>query len=116
MPIPLLLRVFATRLDATLSDGIHIRVGIHCTDTGTSYGLAVRSEVVDVLEGAPAEATFEMQTTEPTVRGLLTGRITWSSAVDDGAVTLTKGTAEDATRFWSLFDPPIGALPALALR
>ena len=93
-----------------------MQVCFRCTDTGTSYGLAIRSAVAEVLAGAPADATIEMQTTEPTLRGLLTGRISWPRTAAEGAATLNRGTAEDAAQFWSLFDPPVGELPALALR
>jgi hypothetical protein len=57
-----------------------------------------------------------MQTTEPMLRGLLTGRLSWPRTAEEGAATLNRGTAEEAAQFWSLFDPPAGELPALALR
>jgi hypothetical protein len=91
-------------------------VGFDCTDTGAGHGLAVRSEVAEPLAGAPPGATLVIATTEPTLRGLLTGRLAWPRAVEDGAATLAAGTAEDAARFWGLFDPPAADLPALALR
>jgi hypothetical protein len=69
-----------------------------------------------VFSRAPADATIEIQTTEPTLRGLLTGRLAWPSTVEDGAVTLARGTVGEAALFWSLFDSPMGELPALALR
>lgn len=116
MPIPLLLRAFATRLNPVHSEGVQLQVGLRCTDSGTSYGLAIRSEVAEVLAGAPPDATLDLQSTEPTLRGLLTGRISWARATEEGAVTLNSGTAEEAARFWSLFDPPVGELPAIALR
>ena len=116
MPIPLLLRAFATRLNPAQSDGIYLQVGFRCTDSAASYGLAIRSEVVDVLADAPVAATIDIQTTEPILRGLLTGRITWPRSVEDGMASLTRGTTEFAAQFWSLFDPPVGELPALALR
>jgi alkyl sulfatase BDS1-like metallo-beta-lactamase superfamily hydrolase len=116
MPIPILLRAFATRLNPVNSDGVQLQVGLRCTDSGAAYGLAIRSEVADVLIDAPAGASIVIQTTEPTLRGLLAGRTAWPTAIDDGAATLSAGTAEDAARFWGLFDPPVGELPALALR
>jgi alkyl sulfatase BDS1-like metallo-beta-lactamase superfamily hydrolase len=116
MPIPLLLRAFATRLNPARSDGTQLQIGVRCTDTGANYGLVVRADVVDVFSRAPTDATIEIQTTEPTLRGLLTGRLAWPSTVEDGAVTLARGTVEEAALFWSLFDPPMGELPALALR
>jgi len=116
MPIPLLLRAFATRLNPAQSDGVHLHVGFHCTDVGTSYGLAIRSEVADVLAEAPAEATITVQTTQLTLRGLLTGRIFWPRSVEDGTPALATGTDEEAAQFWSLFDPPLAELPPLALR
>ncbi|HET9016371.1 MAG TPA: alkyl sulfatase dimerization domain-containing protein [Thermomicrobiaceae bacterium] len=116
MPIPPLLRALAIRLNPARSDGVHLQVGFHCTDTGADHGLAIRSEVAEVLAGAPADATLAIHASEPTLRGLLTGRIAWPRAVEDGAATLVRGTAEDAAGFWGLFDPPLGELPALALR
>jgi alkyl sulfatase BDS1-like metallo-beta-lactamase superfamily hydrolase len=116
MPIPLLLRGLATRLDPARSNGTQMQVCFRCTDTGTSYGLAIRFAVAEVLTGPPADATIEMQTTEPMLRGLLTGRLSWPRTAEEGAATLNRGTAEDAAQFWSLFDPPVGELPALALR
>lgn len=116
MPIPLLLRALATRLNPARSDGTLLHVGFHCTDTGADYGLAVRSEVAEVLMTSPADATTEMHATEPTLRSLLTGRLSWTRAAEEGAGTLTAGTGEDAARFWGLFDPPMGELPAIALR
>lgn len=115
-PIPLLLRGLATRLKPAHSAGGHLLVGFRCTDTGTSYGLAIRSEVAEDITGAPPNATVDIQTTEPTLRDLLTGRISWQSAVEDGTAALNKGTAEEAARFWSLFDPPTGEIPRIALR
>ncbi|HUZ02585.1 MAG TPA: alkyl sulfatase dimerization domain-containing protein [Thermomicrobiaceae bacterium] len=115
-PIPLLLRALATRLDPAQSEGVNLEVRLHGTDTGVDYGLSIRSEVAEVLTGTPADATLAVHATEPTLRGLLTGRITWSRAAEGGAATLARGTAEDAARFWSLFDPPMGELPALVLR
>ncbi len=116
MPIPLLLRGLATRLNPAHSDRVQLRVGFRCTDSGTSYGLAIRSEVAEVLAGAPPDATIDIHTTELTLRGLLTGRLSWPRTVEDGVATLNRGTAEEAARFWSLFDPPLSELPALALR
>ena len=116
MPIPLLLRAFATRLDPARSEGTRFRVCFHCSDTDTSYGLAVRSAVAEVLVGAPPDARIVMHATEPKLRGLLTGRLSWSHVEEDGAVNLTRGTAEDAERFWGLFDSPMGEPPAIALR
>lgn len=52
----------------------------------------------------------------PTLRGLLTGWLGWPRAVEDGAVTLDKGMAEESARFWNLFDPPVVERPALTLR
>lgn len=116
MPILLLLRAFATRLNPALSDGIQLVVGLHCTDTGDDYGLAIRSDVAEVLEGAHPDASIVLRTTESTLRDLLMGRIAWPAAVEAGAVTLARGTADEATRFLNLFDPPGGDLPAIALR
>lgn len=116
IPIPLLLRGLATRLDPAQSEGIQMQVCFRCSDTGTSYGLAIRSEVAEVFAGAPPDATIEIQTTEPTLRGLLTGRLSWARTAEEGAATPNRGTAEDAAHFWSLFDPLVGELPALALR
>jgi alkyl sulfatase BDS1-like metallo-beta-lactamase superfamily hydrolase len=116
MPIPVLLRGLATRLDPARSEGTRLLVDFHCGDTDTRYGLAVRPAVAEVLTDAPADATIAMYATEPTLRGLLTGRLSWARAAQDGAVTLTRGTGEDAERFWGLFDSPMGELPALALR
>jgi linear primary-alkylsulfatase len=116
MPIPLLLRALATRLNPAHSDGIHLQVCFRCTDTGTNYGLAIRSGVAEILAGAPPDATLDMHITEPTLCGLLTGRLSWARTAEQYAATLNGGTAEDAARFWSLFDPPVGELPALALR
>lgn len=116
MPIPLLLRAFATRLNPANSDSFHHRVGFHCTDTDTGYGLAIRSDVAEMLASAPADATIDIRTSEPMLRGLLTGRIAWSRAIEDDAAALKRGTTEEAARFWSLFDPPVGDLPALVLR
>ena len=96
MPIPLLLRAFATRLNPSHSNGDVLQVSLHCTDTGADYGLAIRTEVAEVLAGAPPGATLAMQTTEPTLRALLTGRIAWPRAVEDGAATLSRGPAEVA--------------------
>ncbi len=115
-PIPFLLRGLATRLDPGRSDGVRLQVAFRCIDTGISYGLAVRSEVAEDLAGAPTDATIEIHSTEPTLRDLLTGRISWPQAIEGGLVTLSKGTAEEAVQFWSLFDPPVADLPALALR
>jgi len=116
IPIPVLLRGLATRLDPAQSDGIQLQVCFRSIDTGKIYGLAIRSEVAEVLAGAPPDTTIDIHTTEPTLRGLLTGRISWPRTVEEGAATLNMGTAEEAAHFWSLFDPPVGELPALALR
>ncbi|HYI14285.1 MAG TPA: alkyl sulfatase dimerization domain-containing protein [Thermomicrobiales bacterium] len=116
MPVPLLLRTLATRLNPAISTGVHLKVGFHCTDTITAHGLVIRFDVADVLADAPADATIAIQTTEPTLRGLLTGRLPWPRAVEDGSATLNRGTAEEAAQFWSLFDHPLAELPALALR
>jgi len=116
MPIPLLLRAFATRLNPARSEGTHLQVGLRCTDTNTDYGFAVRSAVAEVLMNTPADTAIAIQTTEPTLRGLLSGRISWPRATEDKAATLTAGTAEETAHFWGLFDPPAGELPALALR
>ena len=116
MPLPLLLRALATRLNPAHSSGTFLRVGLRCLDTGSTYGLAIRSEVAEVLAGAPTDAVIEIQTTEPMLRGLVTGRIDWSRAMKDGTATLNAGTPETLAHFWSLFDPPAAGLPALALR
>jgi alkyl sulfatase BDS1-like metallo-beta-lactamase superfamily hydrolase len=115
-PIPLLLRAFATRLNPARSEGTHLRVAIHCTDSDRTYGLALRSDVAEVLTGAPPDTTLAIQTTEPALRGLLTGRTAWSDAQANGTTTINRGTTEKAEQFWSLFDPPLTELPAVALR
>ncbi|HMM42304.1 MAG TPA: alkyl sulfatase dimerization domain-containing protein [Thermomicrobiales bacterium] len=116
MSIPLLLRALATRLNPARSEGLYIHAGFHCTDSGASYGFAVRSDVADALAEAPAGASLVIETTEPALRSLLAGRVAWQRAVEDGAATLTSGSEEDVERFWSVFDPPMGELPAIALR
>ncbi|MBI5876264.1 MAG: MBL fold metallo-hydrolase [Chloroflexi bacterium] len=116
VPIPMLLRVFATRLDPSRSTGLHLQVSLRCTDTGASYGLAIRSDVADALADASADATIEVQTSEAALRRLLTGRSTWARTLEDGAATLSRGTTDEAATFWSLFDAPASELPALALR
>jgi alkyl sulfatase BDS1-like metallo-beta-lactamase superfamily hydrolase len=115
-PIPLLLRALAIRLDPVKSEGVQLSVGFRCADAGATHGLAVRSVVADVLESAPPDATVEIHTTEPALRALLNGRTTWPHPIEEGTATINRGTAEEATLFWSLFDPPVGGLPALALR
>lgn len=116
MPIPLLLRGLATRLDPARSEGLQLQVSFRSSDTDASDGLAIRSAVAEVLAGAPPDATLGIDTTKPTWRGLLTGRLAWPRAVEEGAATLNLGTAEAAAHCWSLFDPPVGDLPTLALR
>jgi hypothetical protein len=111
-----LLSAFATRLNPVESAGVQLQVGFHSTDTGTSYGLAIRSEVAEVLASAPLDASIAIHTTEATLRGLLTGRTPWPRVFEDGAATISTGAAEATARFWSLFDPPMGEFPALALR
>jgi alkyl sulfatase BDS1-like metallo-beta-lactamase superfamily hydrolase len=115
-PIPLLLRALATRLDPVKSDGVQLSVGFRCADTEASYGVAIRSAVAEVLASAPPDATLEIHTTEPALRGLLSGRTTWPRPTEEGFIMVHRGTAEEAARFWSLFDLPVGGLPALALR
>ena len=116
MPIPLLLRALATRINPDRSTGTHVEVAIHCTDTGVDYGLVIRSEVVELLADASTDAAIAIQTTEPTLRGLLMGRTTWSRAVENGSAMISRGTEGTAETFWSLFDPPATEIPALALR
>lgn len=116
IPIPLLLRALATRLDPAKSEAVQLLVGFRCTDTGAAYGLAVRAVMAEVLAGTPPDARLEIYTTDPTLRGLLHGRITWPHAIEEGAATINAGTAAEAALFWSLFDPPAAGLPALALR
>jgi alkyl sulfatase BDS1-like metallo-beta-lactamase superfamily hydrolase len=115
-PISLLLRALAIRLDPVKSEGVRLLVGFRCADTGADYGLAVRSAVAEVLAGAPLDATVAIDTTEPTLRGLLNGRTIWPQPGEEGTATVSIGTAEQAAQFWSLFDAPVGELPALALR
>jgi alkyl sulfatase BDS1-like metallo-beta-lactamase superfamily hydrolase len=115
-PIPLLLRAFATRFDPVKSEGTHLQVSFHCIDRDTVYGLALRSDVAETLTGAQPDATLAIQTTEPTLRGLLSDRITWPEAVVNGTAAINQGDATTAEHFWSLFDPPLNELPALALR
>ena len=90
-PIPLLLRALAIRLDPVKSDGVQLSVGFRCTDTGATYGLAVRSVVAEVLASAPPDATVEIHTTEPTLRGLLNGRTTWPHPTEEGTATINGG-------------------------
>lgn len=116
IPIPLLLHALATRLDPVKSEGIQLSVGFRCPDTGTTHGLAVRSVVAEVLAIAPPDATVEIHTSESSLRGLLSGRTTWPHPIEDGTATINGGTIEEAALFWSLFDLPVGGLPALALR
>ncbi len=116
VPIPLLLRALATRLDPARSEGVELLVGFHGTDTGNSYGVAIRSIVVDVFEADPKEATLEIHSSELLLRRLLMGRISWQQVIENGEVTLNRGTSEEMARFWSLFDPVTGEIPSLALR
>jgi len=116
MPIPLLLRAFATRINPARSDGTYVDVSIHCTDTDASYGLAIRCEVAEVLTLAPDNARIVIQTTAQVLRGLLTGRLAWQSAIEGETATLSRGSIADAAAFWSLFDSPLAAVPSVALR
>jgi alkyl sulfatase BDS1-like metallo-beta-lactamase superfamily hydrolase len=116
MPIPLLLRAFTTRLNPAQSMGTACTVSLHCADTATGYALTIRSEIAELLPQAPTNPTVVIETSEATLRGLLTGRIPWSRAIDDKAAAVTRGNAAEAERFWSLFDPPLTELPAIALR
>lgn len=116
MPIAPLLRAFATRLNPARSDGHHLSTALHCTDTGENYGLVVRSDIAQDMHAAPQDAAISVDTTEPTLRGLLAGRLLWQQAVDDESAMLSDGSVEEADLFWSLFDPPLGELPALVLR
>ncbi len=116
VPIPVLLRALATRLDPVKCDGVWLTVGFRCSDTGAAFGIAVRPGVAEILTEAPASAAATITTTEPVLRGLLTGRVSWPRAVADRAALLEPGVAEVAARFWSVFDPPNGDLPALACR
>ncbi|HLI51376.1 MAG TPA: alkyl sulfatase dimerization domain-containing protein [Thermomicrobiaceae bacterium] len=115
-PVGLLLDALATRLNPELSTGSYMQVALRCSDTEESFGLALRSEVVEVLESAPAMANIEIQTSQTTLRGLLQGRTSWEEAVRAGDIAVSRGTLRDAAEFWSLFDPPAADLVALALR
>ncbi len=116
MPIPLLLRGLATRLDPERSDGTQIHVCFRCTDTDTSYGLAIRSEIAEVLTGPPADATIEIQTTEPTFRGLLTGRLSWAQTTAEDATIARQRNRRGRSAVLEPIRSPRGELPALALR
>lgn len=116
VPIPLLLRALATRLAPERSAGIQTQVAFLCTDTGDSYSLTIRSVVAVVLDDAPAAAPLELHASEQTLRDLLAGRLLWEHAINGGSATIKRGTAEEAQRFWGLFDHPLATLPALALR
>ncbi len=116
IPIPLLLRAFATRLDPDRSAGVQLVAGFLCTDTSAGHGLAIRRVVAEVLPDAPADAAITISTTESTLRALLSGRIAWAQATADGTATLNAGSAEQAVLLWSLFDPPVAGIPPLALR
>ena len=116
LPIPLVLRALATRLNPARGAGVRLHVGLHATDTGASAGLAIREDVAVVLPVVPPDATLGLRAAEATLRDLLTGRLPWSRAVADGAVTLDAGSTDIAERFWGLFDSPATDPPALALR
>lgn len=117
VPIPLLLRAFATRLNPERSKGVQLQVAFRAGDTGANYGVVVRSIVADVFESALADPALDIHVDEQTLRALLAGRTSWwQQAVDEGAVTLAAGTAEDAERFWGLFDAPVRELPRIVLR
>jgi alkyl sulfatase BDS1-like metallo-beta-lactamase superfamily hydrolase len=115
-PIPVLLRALATRLDPVKSATTQLSLSFACPDTGKTYGLTIRSAIVEVLADASPNVSIEIRATEPALRGLLTGRTGWSQAQEDGTATLIRGTSDQAARFWDLFDPPVEDLSALALR
>lgn len=116
MPISLALRAFATRLAPEKSCGTCLTVEVQLRDTGDSYGIALRSDVAEDITGTPAEAHIVIQTTEETLRGLLTGRQNWTQARNSGAATMKTGSIEDIETFWAMFDQPSGELPAIVLR
>ncbi len=116
MPIHLALRAFVTRLNPEKSSRTWLSVEFQILDTGDSYGVELRSEVAQDVTGKPADADLVIQTTEGTLRALLTGRQVWSQARDIGAATVTAGAAEEVEKFWSIFDPPSGEIPAIVLR
>jgi hypothetical protein len=115
-PIPALLRALATRLDPIKSEGVQLSVGFGCTDTDRAYGLVIHSAVAEVHPEVFPGATIKIRTSEPVLRGLLTGRTGWPQAQEDRIAFVNRGAAEEVARFWSLFDPAAGDLPALALR
>ncbi|MFN8537676.1 MAG: alkyl sulfatase dimerization domain-containing protein [Thermomicrobiales bacterium] len=51
------------------------QLAFQATDTDTTYSLAIRSEIAEILTTAPPALTLAIQTTEPTLRALLTGRL-----------------------------------------
>lgn len=116
MPIPPLLRAFTIRLNPARSAGTYLQLTFHTTDTDTTYSLAIRSEIAEILTSTPPTPTLAIQTTESTLRALLTGRLPWPRAIADTTATLTTGTPTAAAHFWTLFDPPPTDLPPLALR
>lgn len=116
LPLPLLLHALATRLNPAMSDGNQLTASFRASDTDTASSLVIRSDVAEVRQEPVAEATIEIQASDATLRGLLAGRISWSEVEQSGSATLRKGTAEQATQFWSFFDPPPVDIPAIALR
>jgi alkyl sulfatase BDS1-like metallo-beta-lactamase superfamily hydrolase len=116
VPIPLMLRACATRLNSEKSAGTYITASFHSTDTDADYGLVVRSDIAEDIVRKPRNADIEIHAADATLRGLLGGRLPWAQAKDEGSATLKTGSDEQVTRFWEMFDPPMGDLPAIALR
>ncbi|MQP33553.1 MBL fold metallo-hydrolase [Rhodococcus erythropolis] len=107
LPAAALLEGLRFRIDPNKAEGITASAGFVVTDTDETVGLTIRNGVVETNTTIPNDADFVAELPKLVVMGMLFEDSTavLTKALDSGSGKLTRGSLDDATRFFEYFDP-----------
>ncbi len=107
LPAAALLEGLRFRIDPNKAEGTTASAGFVVTDTDESIGLTIRNGVVETNTTIPNDADFVAELPKLVVMGMLFEDSTavLTKALDSGSGKLTRGSLDDATRFFEYFDP-----------
>lgn len=115
LPLVNLLEKMLTRMDAEQTEGVHMTVAFHLTDSGQDYALEIRRGIVELHRQPPAHADVTLIGNEDDLRRLLLRQTSFLKEWALGRIHVD-GSTSDMARFFGYFDPPAETPPNVVVR
>lgn len=116
-PLRNLFQRFCVIVDPVRCAGMHMKLAIRITDRDETYALELRRGVLQIHEGASADADVRVALDSASLYGVLRETTTLlPAAMQNGSAVLEHGTAAQLSAFFDCFDRPSRRMPALAAR